>query len=54
MVIQSTIAFEKNDKFIGVCYDDIVRKDNVKYRIAISLYTHYETIKILDYSEKLL
>lgn len=47
---KSTLSFEKNGISVGVCYDDIVRKDNVHYRMAVGVYAK-ETIEIIDYSE---
>ena len=46
----TTISFEQNGKSAEVCFDDVVRKEGVKYGIAVTVRTD-TCIEILDYVE---
>lgn len=47
---QSTISFERDGESAGICYDDVVRKEGLSYRIGVGIYEG-ESMEILDYSE---
>ena len=47
----TTLSFERNGVSAGICFDDIVRKLGVEYRLALTLYAS-ETVELLDYKEE--
>ena len=49
-LLKATLCFEKNGISIPVCYDNIVRKEEVKYQLGLAVYQN-ESVEILDYSE---
>eukprot|EP01084_Bolivina_argentea_P033311 61631_1 len=46
-----SISFAKNGVSAGICYDDIVRKKDLYYKIAVAMYVKDDSVTIVDYSE---
>ena len=46
----TTISFERDGKSAEVCFDDVMRKEDVKYGIAVTVKEDI-CIEILSYSE---
>ena len=48
---KSELSFEKNGVSAGVAFDDIVRRTDVKYKIAVAMYNKNQSVTITDYKE---